>query len=82
MNHRSRITSILASLLIWACGDAGEYVYGDTLEQVELTTNDQSIGVYPNTTVMDDPNNPSDSIVPEPRQNGILRARAIPSRAL
>ena len=58
MNHRSRITSILAGLLIWACGDAGEYVYGDTLEQVELTTNDQSIGVYPSTTVMDDPNNP------------------------
>ena len=48
--------SIALSLL--ACAEPGDYVYGDTLDQIELNLSDETSGIHPSLAVMDDPNNP------------------------
>ena len=49
---------ICAILLSVSCGEAGRFIYGDTLDQVELSLNDSTLGIHPSLSVMDDPNNP------------------------
>ena len=49
---------ICVALTLSACGEAGRFIYGDTLDQIELSLDDPTIGIHPSLSVMDDPNNP------------------------
>ena len=51
--------SVLSLVLgLISCGEPGDFIYGDTLDQIELNLADATSGVHPSQAVMMDPNNP------------------------
>lgn len=49
---------LLAITLVGGCLDAGDFVYGESWEGRPLELVSDSVGVYPDTSVLEDPNNP------------------------
>ncbi|MFT6400394.1 MAG: hypothetical protein ACJAYU_005165 [Bradymonadia bacterium] len=47
-----------------ACYDAAEYIYGDTIDGAALELYSSSVGIHPDSSVLDDPNNPFADSVP------------------
>ncbi|MCP3100527.1 hypothetical protein LZ198_16785 [Myxococcus sp. K15C18031901] len=49
---------LVAALALSGCYDRASYEYGESLEDLTLAVYDPTVGVYPSTLVLEDPNNP------------------------
>ncbi len=59
MKCMTRISvAVIAALALGACVESGSYLYGESWEGRPLTLHSDQVGVYPDQSVLDDPNNP------------------------
>ncbi|NTX03206.1 MULTISPECIES: hypothetical protein [Myxococcus] len=72
---------LLAVLGIFGCYDRASYVYGEPLEDLTLEVYDPTMGVYPSTVILDDPNNPFADSTPGTETKWVLQANAGPVAA-
>jgi hypothetical protein len=54
----SRLAALAAALLALACGDPAQYRFGVNLSGLTFAPTSSSEGIYPDTSVLQDPNNP------------------------
>jgi len=54
----SVIIVCLCAASMTGCSAEGDYIYGDRFDALTLNLEDPTIGIYPSTSVLSDPNNP------------------------
>lgn len=57
MRHIRSVIALLAALSA-SCAEGGEFLYGESVADLELRLHSPDVGVYPDTSVLDDENNP------------------------
>jgi hypothetical protein len=73
----------LTSLSALGCTNTPAYLYGKPIANMEYTRfkGHDNEGVYPDTSVLLDPNNPFAGNPPTTRRSGSCKARAVPGRS-
>jgi hypothetical protein len=49
---------LLVAMTAFACGESGEFMYGESLDDLTLNLSDETAGIHPSQVVLGDPNNP------------------------
>lgn len=84
MRHDTRPVALLLGALLLglsACSPPAEYVYGVPLKDLRFQTYGPDTGIHPDTTVLEDPNNPFAASTPGPDARWELQAEAGPVAA-
>lgn len=58
MKLAQNITGLLVLLVLSACSEPGDFVYGSSFSDAPFVVFDKKAGIHPSKAVLDDPNNP------------------------